>query len=177
MSRSKAVPSSESSTDLAQSVGHYKSPDGATLAIDHSVSKAAMLLLTAASPSALHFSDLLATARSMVGVQSAGTKPQIFGADDAIILASNLLRAYSQSTQLVDLHTFVPSLCAQPSEKPLASEVARFEAASRPVVTNLWHERVHLDAFRRQLLMLLDGSRGEGELVKHMTKLVRGREW
>ena len=51
-------------------------------------------------------------------------------------------------------------------ERPLASALARFEAASREEITSLLHNRVRVpDANARRLITLLDGTRDRNALV------------
>ncbi|MDX2151576.1 MAG: class I SAM-dependent methyltransferase [Bryobacteraceae bacterium] len=59
----------------------------------------------------------------------------------------------------VDLHIWQPSFTRQPSAQPVASAVARREAAMRRrLVGNLWHALVEVEEAARELLLKLDGS-------------------
>jgi methyltransferase-like protein len=44
--------------------------------------------------------------------------------------------------------------------------VARFQAQTSPIVTNMRHERVTLDGFNRYLLLQLDGTRDRAALLQ-----------
>jgi SAM-dependent methyltransferase len=67
---------------------------------------------------------------------------------------------------VVCLHVHPPELAAQAGERPTASPLARLQARTQEDVTNLQHARVRLaDPNARELLTLLDGSRGRAELA------------
>jgi hypothetical protein len=92
-------------------------------------------------------------------------------------LAGNLLRAFGYSTQLVSLHSYHPCFTVAPAEplaaRPIASPVARLEAHSRNVVTNLWHERVTLQTFQCHLLIRLDGNHTRRDLLEELRPIAR----
>ena len=137
----------------------FRAPDGGVLTTDHPVSKAALLHLTSIYPRAASFGELLAVARDAVNASQEKL------ADDIISLQANLLKAYTYSSQLVELHTYTPALSLQMSSLPIASPVARLEARDSLIVTNAWHERAHLTPLRQRLLMLLDGAHDHDLLV------------
>jgi methyltransferase-like protein/SAM-dependent methyltransferase len=143
----------------------FRAPDGATLTTDHPVSKAAFLYLTGIYPRAASFGELLAVARDAVNA------PEEKLADDATDLQVNLLKAYTYSAQLVELHTYMPALLLQVSDRPVASPVARHEARESTIVTNAWHERAHLTPLRQHLLGLLDGTHDSATLTAALSQL------
>ena len=59
---------------------------------------------------------------------------------------------------------------ATPASKPVASPVARHEAQDSNIVTNLWHERVHLTSIGQPLLRLLDGTSDQAMLIDQLTQ-------
>ena len=147
--------------------GQFTSKDGATLTTDHPVSIAALTQLGQHWPRGLRFAELLAGAkRSEFARAHPPREPSGRGAaPDDVVLAANLLRGLGYSNQLVSLHSFHPALTTEVSEEPLASPVARLEAAGRTVVTNLWHERVTLNPAQAALLPLVDGTRDRAGLA------------
>jgi methyltransferase-like protein len=149
----------------------FQCPNGATLSIDHPVSKAAMLSLAEMWPQAVLFEDLVSVARLRLGETGEPEAGSASLARDGYILAANLLRAYGYSPQLVGLHTCVPPLARKVSPRPVASPVARLQATDSAVVTNLWHERVGLDGLQRHLLQSLDGTRDRTALLNDLTTL------
>lgn len=69
----------------------------------------------------------------------------------------------------ISLHVHTPSVALRPGEKPMASAVVRSQLQARSLVTNLHHESIQIDhAVGRQLLLLLDGTRGRAELLQHL---------
>ena len=102
----------------------------ATLTTNHPLSIAALEILAQAWPSAIAFSELVKRARTKVGAKLLGNDAQ-----EEMALAATLLRAHAQSPQLVELHSFEPKVAKRVSERPVASEMARFEAETRTTVT------------------------------------------
>jgi methyltransferase-like protein/SAM-dependent methyltransferase len=148
-----------------RSVEKFGAPGCATLAIDHPLSKVAMAYLSEIWPQAASFTDLLATASGRLGLGAENLQMH------AEVLAANLLQAYMSSSELAQPHTWAPPLAIEPGERPLASPIARYQAQTSNLVTNLWHERVLLENQPRYLLLLLDGSRDRRALVDHVANL------
>jgi methyltransferase-like protein len=160
--RSQARRVQETSAALPPDVAHFRSKDEATLATNHPLSIAALELLAKAWPRAIHFTELVAAARRALGDRPEASVAA--GAQEVMTLASTLLRAHGQSSQLIELHAFHPPLVSSVGDKPLASKVARFEAESRQIVTNMWHDRVNLLPVQQEVLRQLDGKRSVAEL-------------
>jgi methyltransferase-like protein/SAM-dependent methyltransferase len=175
------------------SVVKFRGSDGATLSTDHPITKAAMLVLNEMWPQAVPFDTLLAAARARLAAVQAGAPPLPVGGEgapaapgigegssapdaqgqgddsstlDAQVLGTNLLKAYSYSGSLAELHVYAPLMAREASERPVASPLARFQARRGTLVTNLRHERVTLDAFNRHLLRHLDGSHDRAALLE-----------
>lgn len=140
-----------------------ESADKAHLITDHPISKIALTLLIENAPQSFAFPILLHSARE---VATQAGMPLLPLERDAKLLASTLLRGFTYSTQLVELHRHQPQITIIPTEKPCASHIARWQAAHHfEKVTNLRHERVHLEPLGRRLLPLLDGQRSVMEIV------------
>jgi len=145
------------------SVVQYRGTDGATLSIDHPVSKAAILCLAEVWPQAIPFAALMSVARARLAATPDASKL------DAQMLGANLLTAYSYSDKLVELHAYPPPVARAVSDRPAASHVARFQASHHnDRVTNLRHERVSLDEADRYLLGHLDGTHDRRALVDRL---------
>ncbi len=157
---SHAMAESENPDIHNRSVEQFKSPEGAILAIDHPISKAAILCLADAWPGCLSFDALLSAACTRIGCTPLAPDGQ-----DAQVLGMNLFKAFSYSNNLVELHVFTPPLLAQVPDRPLASPIARYMAKGGSEVTNLRHERVTLDDLDRALLPYLDGTHFRQELA------------
>jgi methyltransferase-like protein len=161
---SPALPVSAEPDIDAASVEQFRAPDRATLSTDHPVTKAAMLYLTRIWPQIVPFESLLAEACDILN-----EVPHDIAAA-AQILAANLLKAYGYSDNLVELHAYAPHFVVEVSERPVASPVARLNAATRGPVTNVRHERVRLNEVSYYLMPYLDGSRDRAALLKVMEK-------
>ena len=125
--------------------GEFEGPLGARLTTDHEAVKAALVRLGEAWPAALPVAEL--------------------GDDPAV--AEMLRRAYAAN--LVRLHVWAPALTTTPSERPVASALARLQAAQRTRVTTLRHTSVEVpDELGRRLIGLLDGTRDRAALVAEL---------
>ena len=156
------------------SVVRFRGPDGSVLAIDHPVSKVAMLYLAQVSPQAVPFMDLFQFACRQV-YQS--EPPAEILTRDAMALSANIMRAYSYSTRLVELHIHAPRFALEGGQFPIASRVARQQAAAGSTrVSNLRHERVKLDPVSQHLLPYLDGQHDQEQLLGILTGLVNNGE-
>lgn len=151
------------------SAAQFKSKDGATLSMDHPVSLAAMQRVAAVWPRALGFGEVVAAAKQDISAR--GVVMPAGGLPEELIFAANLLRAYGYSVQLASLHTVHPEFVTEVSERPVASPVARWEAQTRSVVTNLWHERVALQPLQAALLMRLDGQHTRADMAAATSEL------
>jgi hypothetical protein len=86
-------------------------------------------------------------------------------------LCDALLRSYAGN--LVQLHRYPPSFALEAGERPTASPLARLQARSGPVVTNLRHTSVRLeDDLGRHLITLLDGTRDRATLLTELERFV-----
>ena len=140
-------------------------PSETAMTTDHPLAKAVMLTLSEAWPRTLAFPDLLAAARLQLG-RAAETETTDIN-QDALVLGSMLLRAYG--AEFVELRLREPQFTTHVSERPVASPVARWQAARDDVVTNLRHASIKLDdPLDRQLLLLLDGTRDRAALRREL---------
>jgi SAM-dependent methyltransferase len=127
--------------------GEFRGPLGATLTTDHEAVKAALTRLGEAWPAALPVAEL--------------------GDDPAV--PEMLRRAYAAN--LVRLHLWAPRLTATPSERPVASALARLQAAEGTRVTTLLHSSLEVgDERGRRLIGLLDGSRDRAALAAEIDR-------
>lgn len=76
---------------------------------------------------------------------------------------------------IVNLHVHPPALVAAAGERPLASPLARWQAARQEELTTLTHTRVRVpDPHARRLLTLLDGTRDRAALTAATAATWRG---
>ncbi len=161
--RSQAKRVASPPTPLPAGAVQFLSKDEATVTTNHPLSIAAFDILAAHWPRALHFTELVAHARAAMGATA--ENPVGSGAQEIMALASTMLQANGQSPQLVEFHAFQPPIAHEVGPRPRASAVARQEAATRAIVTNLWHDRVTLLPVQQRLLPLLDGTRSREALL------------
>jgi hypothetical protein len=133
--------------------------------------KAAMVHLSGLFPFSAPFVQVLDVARGMVANNG---QPASDGLErDTQALGQAFLTFYaSASTSLVELSLHGPRFTTTASAKPVASRLARQQAATRSRVTNLRHETVVLGEFERQVLRLLDGTRDTAALQASLADLV-----
>ena len=75
---------------------------------------------------------------------------------------------------LVELHQRAPEFTVDISERPVASPLARYQAANDVApLANRRHRLSELDDFDRLVLRYLDGSRDRHALVDVLTELLR----
>jgi methyltransferase-like protein len=152
----------------------FEGPSGIGLNSRDPLVKAAMVHLAEQWPRAVPFPALCEAARQLSGSGASGTDK---AASDVQALGQALLTFYaSASTSLVELWLHPPRLPASLPERPVASPLARLQAAHHEYVTNLRHEQVYLGEFERHLLRLLDGAHDREALVEGLTRVVEEGE-
>lgn len=167
---SQAAPEDPEDDPRAVTSARFKTPDSAVLTTDHPVSKAAMAILGERYPLSLPFEALLREAADRTYGPSEEGAANL--ERDAGVLAANLLRGYSTSIQLVELHPRPPGFVTAVAERPLAPALPRHVVTGGGrLVTNLRHERTALDALSAELLPLLDGTNDRAALLAHLEGL------
>jgi methyltransferase-like protein len=78
-------------------------------------------------------------------------------------LTADLLRCYR--LRAVEFRPHDWTFAARVGEKPIASPMARYQAAIGDTVTNLRHESTRLNEFSRTVLRLLDGTRDRAAIL------------
>lgn len=139
----------------------FVSPQGLELRIEQQFVRSAFRLLADVWPSALSVRELTERA-ALASAVSADDLPRA-----EQLLLRTLLRA--AAARLLELDVVPPPIAAGVSERPLASPLARLEAQSSLLVTDLWHRRLQLeDEASRFLLTALDGQRDHAALARIM---------
>ena len=138
----------------------FELPSKGTFKVNHPTAKAALAELGAAWPRRLHFDELLSRCRQRVGAATG---------DDERALCELLLAGYAAN--ILGLHAFAPPVAAEAGERPLASALARAQAARRPLVSNLAGTTVDVSgAVPHRLLRLLDGTRDRDQLAADLAR-------
>ncbi|MCC6419898.1 MAG: class I SAM-dependent methyltransferase [Gemmataceae bacterium] len=136
----------------------FRSAEGASLATNYQPLKAALVRLAEAGRGGLPFAELWAAVGAPAGTgKEALTEP--------------LLQCYLGG--LVNLHVSRPDYAQEPTERPVASPLARLQAADKDAVTNLCHDRVRLNPFECLVLRQLDGTRNRTAILDALVDAVR----
>ena len=145
----------------------FRSPSDLTLITPHSHFKAALVLLQEAWPSTLPFSDLVVRATDLLSKVGINIDHETCSNS----LAKSILTTYTAlSRPLIELTTHPAPFGLQWSDKPFASELARLQAESTNLVSNLRHESVKLGEIERFLLGLLDGENSMEDLEEQLVR-------
>jgi methyltransferase-like protein len=137
------------------------------------VLRASLHTLWEAWPRSLSFETL----RARVEERVAATVPAAEAGADAdsgplaATLAETLLRAFARNH--IELHVREPGITTEPGTRPVASPVARHQAATRPKVANLRHQMVTLIDFDQLVLPHLDGQHDRTALLAEMQRAVQ----
>jgi SAM-dependent methyltransferase len=140
----------------------FEGPTGSTLTTDHPLVSRALERVGSSWPGAIWVRDLI---------------PEDASEADRLAVCGAVLRCYAAN--LVQLHATPPPLTTSVRERPEASPLARHQARSAQLVTNLRHTSVRLeDDLGRRLVVLLDGTRNRVQLVDELRAflLETGRE-
>jgi methyltransferase-like protein len=139
----------------------FENEDGSRITVTNPLLKAAHLCLGRAWPRALSFDELLDGARALLGGRQADDDQK------AMTEAMFILACSGEISFLLS----PPFLLTEASEHPQASLLARKQAQTGPLVTNLLHQTVQLEDDRtRDFLQLLDGARSIEQITAEMTE-------
>ena len=128
---------------------------GAKLNTNNPVAKALLQFLIEQWPRRVHFSEVHTTVTQML--QHADC--QALGDSSELQSRLAILALHFTFNGFVSLHAKVPRMSVVPSERPLASPLARLQVArGSKFVTNLLHFSGSIDPLQRMILPQLDGS-------------------
>jgi len=126
------------------------------------------MLLTSKWPACIPCEELAALSRARLKAET-GDAPIVD--DDDKSFGDRMLNGYA--ARVVELRVAAPRLAVVPSERPVGSPLARLQAETGTMLTNLRHEPVDVPELPRRMLMLLDGTRDFEALVADIVKLAR----
>jgi methyltransferase-like protein/SAM-dependent methyltransferase len=153
---------------------HSASPEtfdlgrGRTMTTNHPLLKTALVTLYDFRPAALPFGELHAQVLARLQAHAAGEPRAVDTAPAA--LAGPLWQCFHRRALYLQVH--MPPVAAKPSDRPLASPLARFQAPSGTSLANLRHAQVEVTEFDRALLPFLDGTRDRTALCQTLAQLV-----
>lgn len=143
------------------SVEEFKGRLGAGMKTDHPLAKTAMGHLIQVWPATLHFNDLLAICRDLLG-----------DAADPEALKEILSTLYRVG--LVDAHVRAPNCVSRAGTHPAAWPLARFHAERGVTIPTLRHTSIEATGeIERRLLTLLDGTRDRAALCAQLAAMMQ----
>jgi SAM-dependent methyltransferase len=147
----------------------YSGASGVTVTTDNGLTQAALELIGERYPGQIGFSDL---------VDEAGRRWRPFGTwvaspTERTVLALDTLHCHAAGLLELTLQPF--DLAARPGAAPVASTLARAQAARALPVSTLRHDSMRLAPEFHRLIGLLDGSRDREALLREAS-FVRGRD-
>lgn len=148
----------------------FTTENGSTLTTDHRLSKAVIKIVGDSWPQSKRFDDVVNDALTQLGPAGEAVRQNL--AEETEALAGLIYRAFAagqfQLRFSPDNITTVLSPC------PKASMLARKQAETDLVVTNLLHRGVSMkDETVRQFLMLVDGTRTVDQLLADLNIITR----
>jgi len=167
--RSAARPLSERPDVASRAAEEFRGNAGALLSTNHPMIKAALVILFEVWPKTMSLEALWASVQArLVDCPELDTEMMSGGAQE---LSIALMRCFLSG--LVGLHVHPARFARAPSERPMASPLARLQAAGGSnEVANFLHRTVQLDEFDRVVVSLLDGCDDRAGLLNRLTKLV-----
>lgn len=166
---SHAEPVALAEGDPPAGAEQFRSSDNKLFTTDHPLTIAAMHYLYEQQPRAIAFRELVRVALARLAIPPSDPHT---AAQEAQVLAANLLKGFCHSASLVELHAYAPACVVEPGEYPIAAPLTRLQARDGAIITNSWHERVQLDEVNRYLLQQMDGTRTRSQLVDLLEELV-----
>jgi SAM-dependent methyltransferase len=145
----------------------FGTQQGVKVSLQSPLLKAALLGLATAWPAAVPFAEVWDGAHALLARNGHSA-----AAAEAVpeALAGALLKCFL--AEVVELHVHAARFAVAAGERPVASPLARLQAARSGRVTSLRHRNIELNGFERQLLGLLDGSRDCAALLDGLVEAV-----
>lgn len=141
--------------------------DGTAASTNDPMMKAALVALFEQWPRPVPFAALWEAVRHRLP-NMARSVPQ-FQEVGSQVLAEAMLRCFLSN--LVAFHVHPPRFTLEPGERPMASPLARLQAASSARLTNLRHRLLELGELDRIVLQCMDGSRDREALLDALAEL------
>jgi methyltransferase-like protein/SAM-dependent methyltransferase len=132
--------------------------------------KALLIILYEQWPHPMTFETLAGAVLERLGLTPSPTLTEL----TPTMLAEALLELYDSN--LVALHTLLPRFARAISERPLASPLARLQAAAGARVFNLRHRVMELNELDRAVVQHLDGAHDRAALVERLAAEVAERK-
>jgi SAM-dependent methyltransferase/methyltransferase-like protein len=161
------APAADAGTETEES---FQSAWGHVVSTSHPAVRAALHLLHETMPRAYSFAELWSEVCTRL---QADRDPDGRG-DGARELADAIVAC--AVTQLVQLHVRPATCASSVSDRPMASKLARLDAATGRRVTSLRHYSIELSPLDRAVVVHLDGTLDRGQLVEAVGRVIRRDE-
>jgi len=156
----------------------FRAANGFAIAVNEPLLAAALNYLAEVWPAWVNFDTLVEAGRSALSNQGQSLSEEKL-ATRRTELATFLLGCFAE--RAVELHVAAPPFSVVPSKRPTASPLARRQALTSPLVTNLRHDLVRLSAAARELLPRLaehgdsaEFARGTANYESAIREIARG---
>lgn len=134
----------------------FQGSRGANVTTSHPLAKAAMLVMAENWPKRLTFAELETLAhQKLAGTSTAALESEAL--EQASQSLSEMLLACA-TADIVELHASAGTFATEVSDKPVASQLARYQAGIGSTVTTLRHVPLNLDTLSQHLIQLCDGN-------------------
>lgn len=149
----------------------FKSMDGVSVSASDPIMKALLQYLSSQYPIPKDFNSIVSNLKIILGsdYQYVAKGGKLMAFDQAIV--KNVLDGIGIGMLKVFARPI--SVSAEIAEKPMVSELVRYEAEHGLIVTNQFHDPVNIDIFSHHLIPNLNGKNTIPDLVAILTKLVK----
>jgi hypothetical protein len=149
----------------------YETPKRACCETDFSLGKASLEILGRIWPAPLPFAELSAEAAARLREAGLAGEATESGRER---LRGFLARLYSAG--VVELRSIMPAMARGVSDRPLASPVARWQAARGKMLTTAFHLSVQVDETGRNLILWLDGTLNRAQLLDKLWQWFQSKD-
>lgn len=157
--------------DLRPGVAHafkMRTGGGAVLNADHAFLKAVFDTLAECGLRRISFTELLDEARVKA---AAFSDPNAAAGAEESVLSQNLLQSYARG--VIDIYADRPVFLTNMPEKPVATQLARYQALNMRTVTNHAHQPIQFDIVGRYVLAACDGQHDFEAIVASLVAAAR----
>lgn len=151
----------------------FQLPNRATIQLDHPLTKVALAHLGSIWTHSIKFDELINLSRQKIEKHGGAIEDWEKTLQNTCAI---LLELYKHSA--VELHVYQPKFTSELSEFPQISSLARWQLKRGDKVTTLNNTQVKIDdAFFRELLLMLDGTRNKLDLKRELRKKISSGEF
>lgn len=143
----------------------FVGPRGTEVRVASALAKIALLVLASTYPRAWRLDALAAEAAERLASYGVAVRP-----DERARLRAGLWELFRHIE--IELRLEDAPVRTEPSARPVASALSRYEARARPALTTPLHTMLPLEPVDREIVQRLDGSRSAGELAAELARAI-----